>query len=278
MSRPKALDCYCCEGGSWRGLTNAGYDTYGIDVFEQVVVGAKGKPKRIGFSQKRYPGASYKGDAILALVLLLAGQRLPFTHHDGTVEWLGLDDFVLVGGSPPCQHASAGTRSLRKEGAKEYPHLVEPTRYLFEQTGLPWFIENVKGAALRDPVTLCGSMFGLGAHDEDGLPLRLERHRMFEASFPLAAPEPCHHDPDIWVAGVYGGARARKPGQTAAEHRHDAKHVRHGGYVPRSLEVQQQLLGIDWMTKGGMAQSIPPAYAEWVGSAALAHIEGKAAA
>jgi len=283
VSRLKALDVCCCEGGSWRGLTDAGFDVYGIDLFEQIIVGPNGKPQRIGFSQARYPGASYKGDAILALVMLLAGQKLPFMHHDGTVEWLGLDDFDLIGASPPCQHASAGTRALRKDGAKEYPHLVEPIRYLLEQTGLPWFIENVKGAALINPVTLCGSMFGLGATDEDGLPLRLERHRMFETSFPLYEPHPCYHDPDVWVAGVYGGSRrAKRPkiGATPApwQDRHAAKFDRKGGYVPRSLRVQQELLGIDWMTAGGMAQSIPPVYAEWVGLSALAHIEGRAAA
>lgn len=40
--------------------------------------------------------------------------------------------------------------------------------------------------------------------------------------------------------------------------------VRHGGYVP-SIPVQQQLLGIDWMTQKGMHQSIPPAYTEHIG-------------
>lgn len=270
MSKPKALDVYCCEGGAWRGYTDAGYDVYGIDLFED-------------FTQARYPGPSYRGDAILALVLLLAGQRLPFTHKDGTVEWLGLDDFDLIHTSPPCQHASAGTRSIRQSGAKEYPKLVEPTRYLLEQTGLPWVIENVKGAALLDPVVLCGSMFGLGAVDEDGLPLRLERHRMFETNFPLPVPCPCHHDPDVWVAGVYGGSRrAKRPkiGATPApwQDRHAARFDRGGGYVPRSLRVQRDLLGIDWMTAGGMAQSIPPVYAAWVGLAALNYIEGRAAA
>lgn len=268
--RRRVLDVYCCEGGAHRGYTDAGFDVYGIDLFED-------------FTQSRYPGASYKGDAIHALVLLLAGQQLPFTHRDGTVEWLGLADFDLIHASPPCQHASAGTRALRKEGAKEYPKLVEPTRYLLEQTGLPWVIENVKGAALLDPVVLCGSMFDLGALDEDGLPLRLERHRMFETNFPLDVPRPCHHDPDVWAAGVYGGSRLAKRPKIGAtpcprQDREAARYDRKGGYVPRSLRVRQELLGIDWMTGGGMAQSIPPAYAEWVGLAALAHIEGLAAA
>jgi DNA (cytosine-5)-methyltransferase 1 len=263
--KPKMLDLYCCEGGCWKGYTNAGYDVYGIDLFDE-------------FTQGRYPGPSYKGDAILALTLLLAGLALPFTHKDGAVEWLRLEDFVAAHASPPCQHASAGTRSLRKKDGKEYPALIEPTRWLLQQTGLPWIIENVKGAALRGPVLLCGSMFGLGATDEDGLLLRLERHRLFESNFPIHPPKPCDHDPDIWVAGVYGGARARKEGQTAAEHRHAAKHIRHGGYVPRSLEVQQQLLGIDWMTKRGMAQSVPPRYAEHIGRQLLEHLQLEAAA
>ena len=264
MTRPKMLEFYCCEGGCHRGYKRAGWDVYGVDLFED-------------FSQARYPGPSHKGDAILALTNLLAGIALPFAHKDGQVEWLTLADFSAAHASCPCQHASAGTRSLRAEG-KQYVALIEPTRWLLDQTGLPYVLENVKGAALRDPILLCGSMFGLGTDDEDGTPLRLERHRLFESNVPLSAPKPCDHDLAVWVAGVYGGSRGRKPGQTAAEHRHAAKYDRHGGYVPRSLEVQQRLLGIDWMTKRGMAQAIPPAYAEHVGRQLLEHVTARAAA
>lgn len=265
MSRPKLLDGCCCEGGCWKGYTDAGFDVYGIDLFTE-------------FTRSRYPGPAYQGDVVLALTLLLAGLALPFTHKDGQVEWLRLSDFAGIHMSPPCQHASAGTRALRKKG-KEYPALVEPVRWLLEQTGLPWVIENVKGAALRDPVMLCGSMFGLGARDEDGLPLRLERHRLFESNFPIHPPRPCFHDPDVWVAGSYGGSRRarRHAGESLASvaprDRHEAKYVRHGGYVPRSARVRQELLGIDWMTAGGMAQSVPPVYAEHVGLQFLEYLK-----
>ena len=33
---------------------------------------------------------------------------------------------------------------------------MTPIRPLLEATGLPYIIENVKGAPLRDPLTLCG--------------------------------------------------------------------------------------------------------------------------
>jgi DNA (cytosine-5)-methyltransferase 1 len=268
MSRPKLLELYGCEGGCHKGYTDAGWDVYCVDLFEYY----DSNGKRAGFSQKRYPGPSYKGDAILALTMLLAGEKLPFTHKDGTVEWLALADFEAAHASCPCQHASAGTRALRVDG-KQYVALIEPTRWLLQQTGLPWVLENVKGAALRNPMMLCGSMFGLGTNDEDGLPLRLERHRLFESNTALYPPGPCNHDPNVWVAGVYGGGRGRKPGQTAAEHRAACKFDRKGGYVPKSLEVQQRLLGIDWMTKRGMAQAVPPIFAEWIGTQLLDHIQ-----
>ncbi len=271
MKRPKILVGYCCEGGMDKGLEDAGFDTYGIDTFEE-------------FSQARYPGPSYKGDFILAMVRLISGEELPFVHKDGRVEWLGLSDFVAVHTSPPCQHASAGTRSLRGKDGKEYPKLVEPTRWLLEQTGLPWLIENVKGAALRNPVTLCGSMFAMGAVDEDGLPLRLERHRLFETNWPLFPPGPCDHDPSVWVAGVYGGSRrAKVPKGTphfiaAPMDRYAARFEREGGYVPRSLRVRRELLGIDWMTAGALNQAVPPRYAMWIGEQLMAHIEMEKAA
>ncbi len=264
MTRPRVFELFCCEGGMHTGLTSAGFDVYGLDIFEE-------------YSQARYPGASFKGDFSLAMVRLLSCEQLPFTHKDGRVEWLGRDDFVAVHMSPPCQHASAGTRSLRQDG-KQYEHLIEPSRWLAQQTGLPYSIENVSGAALIDPEMLCGSHFDMTATDADGFPLRLERHRLFETSFPLTAPGPCKHDPNVWAGGVYGGARKSKvPKGTphfiaAPMDRYEARYVRKGGYVPRSLAVRRELLGIDWMTAGAMNQAVPPRYGQHVGEALMAHL------
>lgn len=124
-----------------------------------------------------------------------------------------------------------------------------------QATGTPWVIENVEGARreLRAPVMLCGLMFGLCAIDDDGTPLVMRRHRLFESSHLLMAEKHYPHPRGgIQVAGSYGGARRSA---------HEARHERHGGYVP-SKEVQARLLGVDWMTEQGQYLCIPPVYAE----------------
>jgi DNA (cytosine-5)-methyltransferase 1 len=239
VSRPRLLDLYCCEGGAAVGYHRAGFDVFGVDLFDD-------------YTQARYPFPSHKGDAIAYLQAF----------------WF---EFDAVHASPPCQRHSAGTRG---QDRSKYPDLIAPTRKALQALGVPYVIENVVGAPLLDPVELCGCMFDLGAPDDDGLPLRLERPRLFESNVPLAAPREHRHDPNVWVAGSYGGAR--KQGSTPAERRHNARYVRKGGYVP-SKEVQQRLLDIDWMTVRGMHQSIPPAYTEHIGRQLLAHI-GRAAA
>src|SRR5690606_1152992 len=130
-------------------------------------------------------------------------------------------------------------------------------------------IENVEDAAgyLIDPELLCGSMFDLATEDEDGLLLRLERHRLFETNWGYQAPaHDCNGAPG-WKAGVYGGGRARKPGATAAEHRHDCRYVRKGGYVPRDNDVKRRLLGVTHPTTvRGLQECIPPAYTAHIGA------------
>lgn len=170
---------------------------------------------------------------------------------------------------------------MRAQGDDRHPALIEPTRERFEQLvaqyGGEWVIENVSGAALHDATLLCGSMFDLRTPDSDGVMLRLERHRLFEASFPIDQPRACVHDErEGWAAGVYGGSRRAKVAKgtphavSAPLDRHEARFVRKGGYVPRSLDVQRRLLGVDdRMTGGGMAECVPPAYAEHVGNACL---------
>lgn len=112
----------------------------------------------------------------------------------------------------------------------------------------------------------------------NGMPLVLDRHRLFESNVRIdPAGHPKHGDEQ--VAGVYGGSRrSSKPNATPADDRYAARYERKGGYVPRSKRVQQELLGIDWMTVKGMQESIPPAYSEWIGHQLIAHIRGEAAA
>jgi DNA (cytosine-5)-methyltransferase 1 len=255
MPRPKLLDLFCCEGGASRGYALAGFDVYGVDLFTTI----KG-----GFSRKRYPYPSVTGDVIDVLRELVYGY--PWIKFDNG-EWLRLTDFDAIHASPPCQHASAGTRTMRSRGDDRHPALIEPTRALLkaaqDQQATPYVIENVKGAALLDPITLCGTMFGLTATDDDGTPLEMWRHRLFESNVSLSTPNDCAHGFYAQqVAGSYGGARRDKD---------EARNVRHGGYVP-SKAVQQQLLGIDWMTERGMHQAIPPVYTEWIGRKLLAHV------
>lgn len=228
----RLLDLFCCEGGAATGYITAGYDVTGVDLRD---------------TSRRYPGTFIKGDALAYLA-----------EHGR--------EYDAIHASPPCQGYSIATAGNPDARAK-HQRLIAATRELLILTGKPWVIENVQQARsqMRDPILLCGRMFGLEADDEDGERLTLDRHRLFESNIQLAAPEHPTHGAGQ-VAGVYGGSRrSSKPNATPADDRYAARHERHGGYVPRSKRVQQALLGIDWMTVKGMQESIPPAYAEWVG-------------
>lgn len=244
----RILDFYCCEGGASRGYERAGFRAYGVDLFTS-------------HSRKRYPYPAVRGDALDTLRALLRGHAVTFDNGEN----LTLAEFDAAHASPPCQHASAGTRAQRARGDNRHPALIEPTRELLAATGLPYVIENVAGAALRNPLLLCGTHFQLRAVDTDGTPLELWRHRLFESNVLLAGPPTgCqHHAYSKQVAGSYGGARRDKT---------EARTVRHGGYVPEKA-VQEQLLGIDWMTEKGLHQALPPAYCEFIGYSLLWHIE-----
>lgn len=253
--RPRLLDLFCCEGGASMGYHRAGFDVYGLDLFED-------------YSQKRYPFHSHKGDAILAAARLLAGESLLFTRPTDDVEYvLGLKDFDAIAASPPCQAYSITKHSHHNE----HPDLIRPVRFLLKATGLPYVIENVPGAPLDNPLTLCGTEFDLTANDDDGRPLHLKRHRLFESNLMLFGNGGCRcaefKRRGFGVGGVYGG------GSVDRQH---AKEVRRGGYTP-GKEVREQLIGCDWMTLHGLSQSIPPAYTEFIGRQLIEHIGERAA-
>lgn len=258
MIRPKLLDLFCGEGGAGMGYNRAGWDVYGVD----------NEPKRAKF----YPFPVHVGDALEAFSTLLDGQAIGFRHADGMVEWLTLDQFILKHASPPCQGYSRGTVAL-PDRLDRYDRLIAAMRDLLNEAGGPWVIENVMGARseLQAPFMLCGRMFGLTAVDDDGTPLVLDRHRLFETSTDvmLEVIPPVHprHDPQLQVAGVYGGARRDK---------REAREVRKGGYVPPSIDVLKALIGADWMSEQGLFLSIPPAYSEWIGRQLIGALEAVA--
>lgn len=191
-------------------------------------------------------------------------KRYPYEFHAAdAIEYVREHGhkYDAIHSSPPCQRYSV-TNAARKH---DYPDLIGPTREALQATGKPWVIENVKGAPLIAPLWLRWTMFFKPGSvlDDDGTPLTMLRERGFESNVPLTAPAEHPIPPGAQIAGSYGGARRDK---------WEAKHVRKGGYVP-SKEVQQRLLGIDWMTVHGMYQSIPPAYSEHIGKQLIAHIE-----
>lgn len=104
------------------------------------------------------------------------------------------------------------------------------------------------GAPLRKDLTLCGTHFGLG----------VRRHRIFEGSFPLQQPK-CNCKGQRLV-GVYGD--------------HPQGHFGDGYRIPRARSAAEagHAMGIDWMPWKDLTQAIPPAYAEFIGRAALQHL------
>jgi DNA (cytosine-5)-methyltransferase 1 len=229
MMQLRALDLFCSAGGSTRGLQRAGFHVTGVDI--------KAQPR-------------YVGDVFIQADALAT-----------PLEFIRTFDFVHA--SPPCQGYSAMRYA---PGARGAPKLIANVRALLVASGVPWCIENVEDArwAMVEPIMLCGSMFGLGAQG-----CRLERHRLFECSFPVERQE-CRHDGRP-VIGVYGGHARRRAASAGGRGTRDAWHGGHG-------DAAGEALGIDWMTLQEMSEAIPPAYSEFIGRAWLSQRqEGNAA-
>lgn len=185
--------------------------------------------------------------------------RYPFEFHQADAMTFPLDGFDVIHASPPCQAYSI----TRNAHSREHPDLVPATLARLVASNLPWVVENVVGAPLPEPLTLCGSMFELVADDHYiGAPVQLKRHRLFASSGFLMAPGPCRHLAGVRVGGVYGGAWSKN--RTI-----DPTVKRTGGYAPPA-DVQRVLMEIDWMTRRELNQAIPPAYTEWIGRQLLA--------
>jgi DNA (cytosine-5)-methyltransferase 1 len=226
--RPRLLDLFCCAGGAAVGYQRAGFDVVGVDI----------EP------QPNYPVEFVQMDAVVALRELVVGIG----------DWGAVD---AIHASPPCQAHS----DLQKQSKRFYEDFIPQTRELLIESGLPYVIENVEGAPLINPITLCGSTFP---------GLRVLRHRLFESNVPLIAPpHPAKH-PLVFTHDK------RKAHYGLLDQ--DTAFVQVTGGGNCSVANKADAMGIDWMTGRELNEALPPAYTEWIGRQLIHHTARRAVA
>ena len=260
--KPRLLEGCPCEGGSTAGYQRAGWHVTAVD---------------LNANRLKYNPADEK----------VHGDAIDYIRRNA-------HRFDAVHVSPNCQWYTRGRAKDRGKPTK-WERSIPTFREAILETGLPYVIENVRDAAwdMVNPALLCGCMFELSIRDftctspgehagtcdtENGVTVHLERGRMFETNWGLAAPRACegegrprnNHPAHDWVAGAYGGARRDK---------YEARYIRKGGYVPPDKELVKALLGIEHdMTWAGLFECLPPAYTEWIGTRLAEHVSEQVAA
>lgn len=219
--KPVIADFCSGAGGAATGYWQAGFDVVGFDIVPQ----------------PNYPFEFIQMDI-----------------KDVTPEWLR-QNFNASHWSVPCQGYSS-MRHRDKAGAAQYPKLIPYARDIAQSSGIPYVIENVEGARedMRNPVTLCGSSFGL----------RVRRHRLFESSIDLKEL-PCSHE---WqdkspCYKVYVGKSRIACGYklTGVMPVFGGNHLVGG----KSLFHKSVAMGVHWMTEEELNEAIPPAYTKFLG-------------
>ena len=219
----RVLDLFCGAGGAAMGLHRAWPDAeiVGVDIAKQ----------------KHYPFKFIQSDWAAALHILpgLWERNDKYGCANCNGDGCELCRGLFIWASPPCQRYSTMTKKWGR--SEDHPDLVAPVRDALQDLGA-YCIENVPQAPLIDPVTLCGSVFGL----------KVRRHRVFECSFKVTQP-PCNHEAQPVVIGVYGhaGGTSKRDGLTFS-----------------GTDSWREAMGIDWMTGNELAQAIPQAYSQYI--------------
>ncbi len=207
----RVLDLFSGAGGSAFGYHQAGFEVVGVD----------------NRFQKRYPFNFVLGDA------LAIGWRMMMSR-----------EFDLVHASPPCQKYS----DLQKRTGREYPDLIKPVREMLQDSGLPYVIENVDTAPLKNPIMLCGGMFP---------GLRVYRHRLFETNWDIESPAHPKHKALVYTHD----RRKHHYGQPMS----DQMFVQVTGGGNASIAEKRRAMGIDWMIHKEINEAIPPKYTKYIG-------------
>lgn len=209
MRKFRLLDLFCGEGGASMGYHEAGFEVVGVDA---------------------YPMPKY-----------------PFEFMHATVESLTgsfLRSFDAIHASPMCKVHT----SLKAFSDPSHVDQIPMTRALLKFANRPFVIENVEGAPLHNPVTLCGSMFGL----------QVRRHRLFETNWPLEQPA-CDHD----------GQDAASPGYTYYRY-HTGEKVAHRttvvtvagrgfGMGKGEVDLWRKSMDMPWASREGLREAIETA-------------------
>jgi DNA (cytosine-5)-methyltransferase 1 len=207
MKTLKLLDLYCKAGGASQGYQEAGFEVTGVDIKKQ----------------KRYPFEFIQANALE----VLADKNY-------------LSNFDVISASPPCQTHSI-TKHLRNAQGKNTQKidLIPQTRTGLQEWGGVYIIENVPGAPLINPVTLCGSSFNL----------KVRRHRNFESNISLKGSL-CKHKEQGKPIGIYGSMKDEIP---------------NGGHTAKTIEEARIAMGIHWMLWSELVEAIPPIYTKNLG-------------
>ena len=237
---PAVLSGYCGAGGTDEGVRRAGAVSHGIDLAAQPEFCAR-------FGEEHFTQGDARDERVWS-----AAEKLcrPF----------------LRASSPPCQPFSTG-----RLGEPTQPALIAETRGLLERRGTLWWMENVLGAVHEmscNSTVLRGAWFGL----------HVDRGRRFETNFPVHVDDALSEGERLRARTCLGGRRRwlrldpfGRPVRSACCGG-NLFAVQGGNPTRSSVAENAHAMGIDasHMRWAGLAQAIPPAYAELlVGQAAM---------
>lgn len=234
---PVMVDLCCGAGAAAMGYDDAGFTVVGVDINPQ--------------------------------------PRFPFCFIQADVTELDLPALIeetgasAVHASPPCQLASRLRHYQPFTIDERYPDLIPIVREKLQATGLPYVIENVRGAKLVDPIELCGCMFN---------DLMVYRPRRFEMNFKTWNPRHKPHrdlcvrngympTPEQPRMSIHGGKHSRAWQRKACEVM-DVPWMA----IPADASKERTTIGIR-----ELCQAIPPAYTRHIGSQLINSLEVKVA-
>ena len=173
-------------------------------------------------------------------------------HQADAMEY-PLEGFDAYWASPPCQYYSR-LRHLPWLKDRIYWRSVPPVIELLQPVIKPWVIENVEDCwDMPDSFVICGSSIGL----------TLYRHRRFLTNFPVMLYSHQKHTQVI------------TPGRASLSKRHHGnqgfKKISRDSVAGHfaGVELARKVMGISWMNQAELAQAIPPAYSEYIGTQML---------